>query len=127
MVAEKNKIEFKFNSYFPIKTLNLMRGVLIAEEDNIHNYYIEKIYEAIWINGLNMNDQNIVDKVLKNIDINPKTFFLRSSNQNIKDLLKKKTNEAFEKGIFGTPTFFVNNKLFWGQDRIEYALIESQK
>jgi 2-hydroxychromene-2-carboxylate isomerase len=74
-----------------------------------------------------MNDQNIVDKVLKNIDINPKTFFLRSSNQNIKDLLKKKTNEAFEKGIFGTPTFFVNNKLFWGQDRIEYALIESQK
>ena len=127
LIAEKNKIEFKFNSYFPIKTLNLMRGVLIAEEDNIHNYYIEKIYEAIWINGLNMNDQNIVDKVLKNIDINPKTFFLRSSNQNIKDLLKKKTNEAFEKGIFGTPTFFVNNKLFWGQDRIEYALIESQK
>ena len=90
MVAEKNKIDFKFNSYFPIKTLNLMRGVLIAEEDNIHNYYIDKIYEAIWINGLNMNDQNIIDKVLKNIDINPKTFFLRSSNQNIKDLLKKK-------------------------------------
>ena len=127
MVAEKNKIDFKFNSYFPIKTLNLMRGVLIAEEDNIHNYYIDKIYEAIWINGLNMNDQNIIDKVLKNIDINPKTFFLRSSNQNIKDLLKKKTNEAFDKGVFGAPTFFVNNKLFWGQDRLDYALTESQK
>ena len=127
MVAEKNKIDFKFNSYFPIKTLNLMRGVLIAEEDNIHNHYIDKIYEAIWINGLNMNDQNIIDKVLKNIDINPKTFFLRSSNQNIKDLLKKKTNEAFDKGVFGAPTFFVNNKLFWGQDRLDYALTESQK
>ena len=127
MVAEKNKIDFKFNSYFPLKTLNLMRGVLIAEEDNIHNYYIDKIYEAIWINGLNMNDQNIIDKVLKNIDINPKTFFLRSSNQNIKDLLKKKTNEAFDKGVFGAPTFFVNNKLFWGQDRLDYALTESQK
>ena len=74
-----------------------------------------------------MNDQNIIDKVLKNIDINPKTFFLRSSNQNIKDLLKKKTNEAFDKGVFGAPTFFVNNKLFWGQDRLDYALTESQK
>ena len=127
LIAEKDKNSFKFNSYFPIKTLNLMRGVLIAEEDNIHNHYIDKIYEAIWINGLNMNDQNIIDKVLKNIDINPKTFFLRSSNQNIKDLLKKKTNEAFDKGVFGAPTFFVNNKLFWGQDRLDYALTESQK
>lgn len=127
MIAEKNKINFKFNSYFPIKTLNLMRGVLIAEEDNIQGYYIDKIYEAIWVDGLNMNDQNIVDKVLKNIDINPKTFFLRSSNQNIKNLLRKKTEEAFQKGIFGAPTFYVNNKLFWGQDRLEYALMESLK
>ena len=127
MVAEKNKISFKFNSYFPIKTLGLMRGVLIAEEDNIQNYYIEKIYDAIWVDGLNMNDQNIIDKVLKNMEINPKTFFLRSSNQNIKNLLKKKTDEAFQKGVFGAPTFCVNNKLFWGQDRLEYALMESLK
>ncbi len=127
MIAEKNKINFRFNSYFPIRTLGLMRGVLIAEEDNIQNYYIEKIYDAIWVDGLNLNDQNIVDKVLKNMEINPKTFFLRSSNQNIKDLLKKKTQEAFQKGIFGAPTFYVNNKLFWGQDRLEYALLESLK
>tara|TARA_B100001029_G_scaffold178104_1_gene184080 strand:+ start:2255 stop:2842 length:588 start_codon:yes stop_codon:yes gene_type:complete len=127
MIAEKNKINFKFNSYFPIKTLGLMRGVLIAEEDNIQNFYIDKIYEAIWVDGLNMNDQNIIDKVLKNMDINPKTFFLRTSNQNIKNLLKKKTEEAYQKGIFGAPTFYVNNKLFWGQDRLEYALIESFK
>ena len=127
MVAEKNKINFKFNSYFPIKTLGLMRGVLIAEEDNIQNFYIDKIYEAIWVDGLNMNDQNIIDKVLKNMDINPKTFFLRTSNQNIKNLLKKKTEDAYQKGIFGAPTFYVNNKLFWGQDRLEYALIESFK
>ena len=75
MIAEKNKINFRFNSYFPIRTLGLMRGVLIAEEDNIQNYYIEKIYDAIWVDGLNLNDQNIVDKVLKNMEINPKTFF----------------------------------------------------
>ena len=63
----------------------------------------------------------------KNIGINPKTFFLRVGNQNIKDELKKRTQEAFEKGVFGAPTFLVNNKIFWGQDRIEFALKESLK
>ena len=127
MVSEKYKINFKFNSYFPIKTVDLMRGVLIAEEDGIANNYINKIFESIWISGLNLNDQHVIDKILKNLTINPKTFALRLSNQNIKDELKKKTQEAFEKGVFGAPTFLVNNKIFWGQDRLEFALAESLK
>jgi len=127
MVSDKYKISFKFNSYFPIKTVSLMRGVLIAEEDGVANEYIDKIFEALWISGLNLNDQTIIDKVLKNLDINPKTFALRLSNQNIKDELKKRTQGAFEKGIFGAPTFYVNNKVFWGQDRLEFALTESLK
>jgi 2-hydroxychromene-2-carboxylate isomerase len=120
-------ISFKFNSYFPIKTVDLMRGVLIAEEDGVANEYIDKIFEALWINGLNLNDQVIIDRVLKNMNINPKTFALRLLNHNLKDGLKKRTQEAFEKGIFGAPTFYVNNKVFWGQDRLEYALAESLK
>ena len=127
MVSNKYKISFKFNSYFPINTVNLMRGVLIAEEDGIANQYIDRIFEAVWVSGLNLNDQAIIDRVLKNLEINPKTFALRLSNQNIKDKLKKRTQEAFEKGIFGTPTFYVNNKVFWGQDRLEFALAESLK
>ena len=127
MLSDKYKISFKFNSYFPIKTVNLMRGVLIAEEDGIANEYIDKIFEALWVSGLNLNDQTIIDKVLKNLDINPKTFALRLSNQNMKDELKKRTQDACNKGIFGAPTFYVNNKVFWGQDRLEFALAESLK
>ena len=127
MVCEKYKISFKFNSYFPIKTVNLMRGVLIAEEDGIANNYIDKIFEAMWINGINMNDQQVIDKILKNLEINPKTFSLRLSNQNLKEELKRRTQEAYTKGVFGAPTFVVNNKVFWGQDRLEYALNESLK
>ncbi len=56
MVAEKNKIDFKFNSYFPIKSLDLMRGVFIAEEDDYKKYYIDCIFDSIWKDGLNMND-----------------------------------------------------------------------
>ena len=127
LIAEKNKIKFKFNSYFPIKSLNLMRGVFVAEEDNYKSHYIDSIFNAIWQDGLNMNDENVIQKVLKNLNINPKTFHLRSASSSIKDSLRKKTNEAYEKGIFGAPSFVSNNKIFWGQDRIEFALNEFTK
>ena len=127
LIAEKNKIKFKFNSYFPIRSLNLMRGVFVAEEDNYKNYYIDSIFNAIWQDGLNMNDENIIQKILKNLNVNPKTFLLRSASSSIKDSLRKKTSEAYEKGIFGAPSFVSNNKIFWGQDRIEFALNEASK
>tara|TARA_B100001741_G_scaffold301971_1_gene290659 strand:+ start:431 stop:1018 length:588 start_codon:yes stop_codon:yes gene_type:complete len=127
LIAEKNKTKFKFNSYFPIRSLNLMRGVLVAEEDNYKSYYVDSIFNAIWEDGLNMNDENIIQKILKNLNINPKTFLLRCASSSIKDSLKIKTNEAYEKGIFGAPSFVSNNKVFWGQDRIEFVLNESKK
>ena len=104
-----------------------MRGVLVAEEDNIKNYYIDSIFNTIWQDGLNMNDEIIIHKVLKNMNVNPKTFALRSTSSLIKDSLRRMTSDAYEKGIFGAPTFIVNNKIFWGQDRIEFALKEASK
>ena len=101
-----------------------MRGVLVAEEDNIKNYYIDYIFNTIWQDGLNMNDEIVIQKVLKNLNVNPKTFFLRATSSSVKESLKKKTGEAYEEGVFGAPTFVVNNKIFWGQDRLEYALDE---
>ena len=65
LIAAKNGVKFKFNSYFPIRSLNLMRGVFVAEEDNIKSYYIDSIFNTIWQDGLNMNDQVIIEKVLK--------------------------------------------------------------
>ena len=127
LIAERNNVKFKFNSYFPIRTLNLMRGVFVAEEDNFKNYYIDNMFNAIWQDGLNMNDENIIQRILKNLNVNPKTFALRATSSSIKDSLKKRTSEAYEKGIFGAPTFVSNNKIFWGQDRIEFVLKEASK
>jgi 2-hydroxychromene-2-carboxylate isomerase len=104
-----------------------MRGVLVAEEDNIKDYYIDNIFNTVWQDGLNMNDETLIQKILKNLNVNPKTFSLRATSSLIKDSLRKKTNEAYEKGIFGAPTFVSNNKIFWGQDRIEFALKEANK
>ena len=85
------------------------------------------MFNTIWQDGLNMNDEVIVEKVLKNLSVNPKTFLLRSSSALIKESLRKKTSDAYQRGIFGAPTFVANNKIFWGQDRIEFALKEASK
>jgi len=125
--AEKNEIKFKFNSYFPIITLNLMRCVIISENKGFERIFIDKIFDAIWIDGLNLNDKLILEKVLKNLDINPKNFLNEATEQKNKDELKKRTNTAFQKGIFGLPSFISNKKLFWGQDRLNFALDELRK
>ena len=74
-----------------------------------------------------MNDPIVINKVLKNIDLNPEKFLAKATNQKVKDRLKVLTENALEKGIFGAPTFLVNKKIFWGQDRLSYAVEEVKK
>ena len=125
--AEKYNIIFKFNNYFPIKTLDLMRCVLVAEKKDFAKLFIDKVFDAIWKDGLNLNDNTIVEKLLKNLNINPKTFLMEAVDSKIKNELKKRTDEAGKKGIFGAPSFIVNNKIFWGQDRLEFVFNEAKK
>ena len=125
--AEKYNIMFKFNNYFPIKTLDLMRCVLVAEKKDFAKLFIDRVFDAIWKDGLNLNDSTIVQKLLKNLDINPKTFLMEAVDTKIKNELKKRTDEASEKGMFGAPSFIVNNKIFWGQDRLEFVFNEAKK
>ena len=127
LVANKKNIKFSFNSYFPIKTVNFMRGAIIAKDENYEKIYVEKIFDSIWRDGLNMNDNIIINKVLKNLDLNPSIFFGKVSDIKIKDKLKKLTNDALKKGIFGAPTYYVNRKIFFGQDRLGYAIDEIKK
>ena len=127
LVANKKNIKFSFNSYFPIKTVNFMRGAIIAKDDNYEKIYVEKIFDSIWRDGLNMNDNIIINKVLKNLDLNPNIFFGKVSDIKIKDKLKKLTNDALKKGIFGAPTYYVNRKIFFGQDRLVYAIDEIKR
>ena len=125
--AEKYNITFKFNNYFPIKTLNLMRCTLVAEKKYFAQIFITKIFDAIWKDGINLNDNTIIEKLLQNLDLNPKTFLMEAIEPKIKDELKKRTDDAYQKGIFGAPSFIINNKIFWGQDRLEFVLNEAKK
>ena len=104
-----------------------MRGVLIARKEKKTSLYIDKFFDACWKDGLNLNDQKIVDKILENLNFNLETFKFNISEQKIKNELKKRTSDAFLKGVFGAPSFIINNKMFWGQDRLEFVLKEAQK
>ena len=125
LVANKNNIEFIWNSKFPINTLYLMRGYLVIDE-NLKDKFFEICFDAYWKNNIDISNEESLAQILSAVGINKKKFFEDIQNIRIKDKLKKLTNDAFEKDIFGAPTFLVNNKLFWGQDRLEYAIDESK-
>ncbi|MEL0242147.1 MAG: 2-hydroxychromene-2-carboxylate isomerase [Pelagibacteraceae bacterium] len=125
--ADWYKIKFQFNRYFPLKTVAIMRGALVAEKEGFLSSYVDKFFKAAWVDSLNLNDGKILEKFIKNMDINPKLFEEKISNQKIKDDLKNRTTAAFKKGVFGAPTFIVGSKIFFGQDRLEFVYRESKK
>ena len=123
LVAKKNNIIFKWNSKFPINSLALMRGFLYVE-DNKKEEYLNSFFEAYWKEDQDLSNEDNIKQLLKKLKIDENDFFNSIVNLDIKDKLKQLTQEAFEKEVFGAPTFIVNNKIFWGQDRLEYAIDE---
>ena len=123
LIAKKNKIIFKWNDKFPINSLYLMRGYLVLSE-KLKEKYFEVCFDNYWKENTDISSEENIHKILDLCSINKTNFFKNINDKKIKDQLKELTNLAFQKDIFGAPTFVVNNKIFWGQDRLEYALDE---
>ena len=125
LIAKKNEISFKWNEKFPINSLYLMRGFLIVD-DNKKSTFIDLCFDAYWKDNLDISTEKNMQKILTDCAIDHAFFEKGIKEQKIKDKLKDLTSEAFKLDVFGAPTFLVNNKLFWGQDRLEYAIDESR-
>ena len=123
LVAKKNKIEFFWNTKFPINSLILMRGYLVIE-NRFKKKYFDNFFDAYWKDDIDLSNEENVTKILKKCEIDENIFYKDIKQQKIKDELKLLTNHAFDIDIFGAPTFLVNQKIFWGQDRLDYALDE---
>ena len=123
LVSEKNNINFKWNSNFPINSLNIMRGYLCIKEDK-QNDYLNCFFDAYWKDNQDLSNIENISKLLSKLNIDNDKFFRSIKEQSSKDKLKNLTSEAFQKEVFGAPTFIINNKIFWGQDRLEYAIEE---
>ncbi len=123
LISKKNNISFKWNLKFPINSLYIMRGYLQVSEKQ-KEIYLNTFFDAYWKDNINLSLENEISKLLKVLDIDIKIFFKEIKEQSIKNNLKELTSDAFRKEVFGAPTFIVKNKIFWGQDRLEYALEE---
>ncbi|MDA7637201.1 2-hydroxychromene-2-carboxylate isomerase [Candidatus Pelagibacter sp.] len=123
LVSKKNNISFMWNSKFPINSLSIMRGYISLNETQKDDY-LNTFFDAYWKGNLDISSEKEFSELLGSLKIDSKIFFEKIKQQSIKDDLKKLTSDAFEKEVFGAPTFIVNNKIFWGQDRLEYALEE---
>tara|TARA_B100001029_G_C14956387_1_gene391808 strand:- start:289 stop:873 length:585 start_codon:yes stop_codon:yes gene_type:complete len=123
LIAIKNNIEFKWNIKFPIDSLQLMRGYLVVN-DQFKKTFFDICFDAYWKDNIDISNEKDVDIILEKTGLNKEEFFENIQSITIKDELKKLTNNAFKKDIFGAPTFVINDKIFWGQDRLDYALDE---
>ena len=123
LVSKKNDISFTWNLKFPINSLSIMRGYL-SVNNNQKEEYLNIFFNAYWKDNLDLSSEKEFSKLLETLRIDDKVFFEKIKQQSIKDDLKKLTSDAFNREIFGAPTFVVNNKIFWGQDRLKYALEE---
>ena len=123
LIAKKNEIPFIWNEKFPINSLYLMRGYLCIEKKK-KDKFIDICFDAYWKNNLDVSEEKILKQILTNCEINENLFKQNIKDQKIKDELKNLTSLAFDNNVFGAPTFVINDKLFWGQDRLDYALDE---
>jgi 2-hydroxychromene-2-carboxylate isomerase len=126
LIAKKEKTDFIWNSKFPTNSLNIMRGYLFIN-NKIKELYLDKIFDANWKDNLDTSNEKILKKILEKCDVNLTNFLEGIKDPKIKDKLKTVTKKAHDNEIFGVPTFVVNNKIFWGQDRLEFALDEYNK
>ena len=119
--AERYGVEFNMSPHFPINTLSLMRGALIALEDGTFDQYADAVYKAIWVDSKNMSEPDVIGAVLSDAGLDAAHLFESTRRQDIKDKLKANTQEAVERGAFGAPTYFIDGEMHFGQDRLDFV------
>lgn len=121
MWARHYGVPFQRNPFFPVNTLALMRGAAAAEIDGVFERYHRAVYRAMWVDGRNLNDMKEVAAVLTEAGLDAAKFAARIQDQDVKDRLKQTTEEAVARGVFGAPTCFVDNMMFFGNDRLPFV------
>ncbi|MCP1174792.1 2-hydroxychromene-2-carboxylate isomerase [Ralstonia chuxiongensis] len=111
------------NPHFPINTLQLMRGAVgmqLRSDAEFHRY-LAAIFSAMFEHPRNLGDLQELAAVLEAAGISPALMLELVQDDRIKQTLRKTTEEAVARGVFGAPTFFVGDEMFWGQDRLHFV------
>ncbi|AYC34640.1 2-hydroxychromene-2-carboxylate isomerase [Pseudomonas cavernae] len=118
--AKRYGVPLRFNPYFPINTLHLMRGAAGYQDDPRFHAYLAAIFQAMWVDEKPMGRPEVVAEVLAAAGFDPADFERRIGDEAVKERLKATTEEAIGRGVFGAPSFFVDGELFFGQDRLDF-------
>ncbi|MGL6000142.1 MAG: 2-hydroxychromene-2-carboxylate isomerase [Pseudomonas proteolytica] len=121
--AKRYGVPLKFNPHFPINTLTLMRavtGIQLRQPERFIDF-IDCLFRALWVDGRNLGDPAVVAAVLAEHGFDPAQVLELAQNEAVKDALKHKTEEAIARGVFGAPSLFVGQQLFFGQDRLDFV------
>ncbi|WP_324728849.1 2-hydroxychromene-2-carboxylate isomerase, partial [Pseudomonas chlororaphis] len=122
--ARRYEVPLAFNPHFPINTLLLMRAVTGMQLRHPQRFvaFIDCLFRALWVEKRNLNDQAIVAAVLSEGGFDPLEVLALTNDEEVKNALKDKTEQALQRGVFGAPSMFVDNQLFFGQDRLDFVL-----
>ncbi len=121
--AKRYGVPLKFNPHFPINTLTLMRsvtGIQLRQPERFIDL-IDCLFRALWVDGRNLGDPAVVAQVLEEHGFDPAKVLELTLDEEVKDALKRKTEEAIARGVFGAPSLFVDQQLFFGQDRLDFV------
>jgi len=119
--AKHYGVPFVANPFFPINTIRLMRGAVAAQQEGSFPAYHQAIYRAFWTEEVNLGDQEVMRSVLRNAGLDAALIFTRIEAPEVKGQLRANTEEAVRRGVFGAPTFFVGEEMFWGNDRLTFV------
>ncbi|UTW56708.1 2-hydroxychromene-2-carboxylate isomerase [Kordiimonas sp. SCSIO 12610] len=119
--ARRYQVDFNHNPNFPINTLYLMRGYIAAEQMGVGTNYLEVMFNAMWVDEKNMGDMSIVTEVLSNAGIDAEKLLMLANTPEVKTTLIEATEAAVARGIFGAPTMFIGDEMYFGQDRLDFV------
>ncbi|CAI8964460.1 2-hydroxychromene-2-carboxylate isomerase [Pseudomonas putida] len=122
--ANRYGVPLKINPHFPINTLVLMRAVTGVQLRQTERFaaFIDCLFKALWIDGRNLNDPATVGAVLSENGFDPEEILALSADEEVKNALKETTEKAVQRGVFGAPSMFVGDQLFFGQDRLDFVI-----
>ncbi|CAI8721349.1 2-hydroxychromene-2-carboxylate isomerase [Pseudomonas sp. ODNR1LW] len=122
--AKRYGVPLTINPHFPINTLVLMRAVTGVQLRQPERFaaFIDCLFQALWIDGRNLNDPATVGAVLSENGFDPQEILALSAEEEVKIALKDTTEKAVQRGVFGAPSMFVDGQLFFGQDRLDFVV-----
>lgn len=118
--AKRYDVGFTMNPHFPINTLPLMRGAHAAKEMDCFDQYCEALFDGIWQRGANLGDIAVISSTLDYARIDSSELLAKVQTPEIKESLLTLTQEAIDRDLFGVPTMFIEDEMFFGQDRMDF-------